>query len=59
MTPTDATNTVSPERLAAILARRKWQILITFFVVVVGVVADALLMPKEYQTRLADSKPPA
>ncbi len=52
MPPTDAANTVTLRDLAAILARRKWQILITFFLVVASVVAGTLLMPKQYQTRM-------
>jgi uncharacterized protein involved in exopolysaccharide biosynthesis len=52
MTPTDAANTVSAKELAAILARRKWQILITFLLVFVGVAAGTLLMPKQYETRM-------
>lgn len=52
MTPTDAANTVSLKDLAAILARRKWLILVTFFLVVVGVAAATLLMPKQYETRM-------
>lgn len=52
MTPTDAANTIPLKDLAAILARRKWLILATFFLVVGGVVAGTLLMPKQYETRM-------
>jgi uncharacterized protein involved in exopolysaccharide biosynthesis len=52
MTPTDAANTISLKDLAAILARRKWLILVTFFLVVGGVVAVTFLMPKQYETRM-------
>jgi uncharacterized protein involved in exopolysaccharide biosynthesis len=52
MIPTDDVNTVSLKDLAAILARRKGQILITFILVFVGVVAGTLLMPKQYETRM-------
>src|ERR1035437_4054109 len=52
MTPTDAADTVSLKDLAAILARRKWLILVIFFLVVGGVVAGTLLMPKQYETRM-------
>src|ERR1017187_5326415 len=52
MTPTDAANTISLKDLAAILARRKWLILVTFFLVVAAVVAGTLLMPKQYETRM-------
>jgi uncharacterized protein involved in exopolysaccharide biosynthesis len=52
MTPTNAPNTVSLKDLAAILARRKWQILITFFLVFLAVVAGTLLMPKQYATSM-------
>jgi polysaccharide biosynthesis/export protein len=39
MTPNDTPNTVSLKDLAAILARRRWQILITFFLILVFVPA--------------------
>ena len=52
MTPTDTANTISLKDLAAILARRKWLILVTFFLVVAGVAAVTLLMPKQYETRM-------
>src|ERR1039458_8209639 len=52
MTPTDAADTISLKDLAAILARRKWLILVTFFLVVGGVAAGTLLMPKQYETRM-------
>src|ERR1035438_6862887 len=52
MTPTDPADTISLKDLAAILARRKWLILVTFFLVVAAVVAGTLLMPKQYQTRM-------
>ena len=52
MTTPDPTNTVSLKDLTAIMARRKWQILITFFLVVGGVLAVTVLEPKEYQTRM-------
>src|ERR1035441_2474998 len=52
MTPTDTANTISLKDLAAILARRKWLILVTFFLVVGGVAAVTFLMPKKYETRM-------
>src|ERR1039458_4148552 len=52
MTPTDTANTISLKDLAAILARRKWLILVTFFLVIGGVAAGTLLMPKQYETRM-------
>jgi uncharacterized protein involved in exopolysaccharide biosynthesis len=50
--PTDSFKAVSAKDLAAILARRKWQILITFVLVVAAVIAGTLLMPKQYETRM-------
>src|SRR5437763_717379 len=52
MIPTEASDTVSLKDLAAILARRKWLILVTFLLVTGGVAAGTLLMPKQYETRM-------
>lgn len=52
MTRPDVSNAVFTIDLAAILARRKWHILITFFLVVFGVVIVTLLLPKQYETRM-------
>jgi len=52
MMPTDPSFNVSAKDLAAILARRKWQILITFVLIVAAVAAGTLLMPKQYETRM-------
>ena len=42
----------SLREIRAILIRRKWQILITFLVVVVAVSAGTLLMPKQYESHM-------
>ena len=52
MNPIENGNTVSLRDIAAILIRRKWQILATFFLTVAAVVAGTLLMPKQYQTQM-------
>ena len=52
MMPTDPSFNVSAKDLAAILARRKWQTLITFVLIVAAVGAGTLLMPKQYETRM-------
>jgi uncharacterized protein involved in exopolysaccharide biosynthesis len=52
MTSNDIPNTVSLKDLAAILARRKRQILLVFFLVLAGVVAGTFLMPKKYETHM-------
>src|ERR1019366_4844742 len=52
MNPVENGNTVSLRDIAAILIRRKWQILATFFFTVAAVVAGTLLMPKQYETHL-------
>src|SRR5437588_10228408 len=38
--------------IGAILLRRKWQILITFFLIVVGITAKTVITPKLYQARM-------
>jgi uncharacterized protein involved in exopolysaccharide biosynthesis len=38
--------------IAAVLRRRKWQISITFLLVLGAVIAATLLMPKQYQTQM-------
>lgn len=52
MTPIENSKTVSLSDIAAILIRRKWQILATFFLTVSAVVAGTLLMPKQYETQM-------
>ena len=52
MHPSENSNTTSLADIAAILIRRKWQILATFFVTVAAVVAGTLLMPKQYETQM-------
>src|ERR1035437_5603031 len=48
----DAANPVSPQDIAAILVRRKWQILITFFLIVASVAIGTLQMPKQYESHM-------
>src|SRR5690349_12637257 len=45
-------NPVSLRDLAAILARRRWQVLIAFAVTLGVVAAGTFLMPKQYQARI-------
>jgi uncharacterized protein involved in exopolysaccharide biosynthesis len=52
MNAMDAEQTVSLREIAAILNRRKWQIAITFLLVVAAVAAGTFLMPKQYQAHM-------
>src|SRR5450432_686489 len=52
MNPIENVSTISLKDIAAILNRRKLQILATFVLTVAAVVAGTLLMPKQYETRM-------
>jgi uncharacterized protein involved in exopolysaccharide biosynthesis len=52
MHPIENSKTISLIDIAAILIRRKWQILATFFLTLAAVVAGTLLMPKQYETQM-------
>ena len=40
------------EEIRAILSRRKWQILVTFLLIVTSVAAVTFLMPKQYEAHM-------
>lgn len=50
--PVDDNSPVSLRDITAILVRRKWQIAITFLLIVTGVAVATFLMPKQYETRM-------
>ena len=52
MNAIDAGDTVSLNDIAAILLRRKWQIAITFLLVVGAVAAFTMLTPKQYESHM-------
>ena len=52
MNPIENDNTISLRDIAAILIRRRLQILATFFLTVAAVVTGTLLMPKQYETQM-------